>query len=325
MLVRTSGLNVARACELLELRRGRYYDWLGDWKEAGRQGLGDQMSGPNNCPHTLLDEEKQTVYEMAEKNPKMKHRKLAYWMQNEGICYVSPSSVYRLLKARGLIKERDTETRAAPDSRDDGPDGPNQQWHTDITYVKVNGRWAKLVSFLDGYSRKIVHWKLAFSISAGQVSRVYDEALKKEGLLEAKTKPKVISDNGPRFVGRGFTGLLEELGVDHRTIPVDHPESNGKIEVYHKTLKYERVYLQEQYESLVEARENIEEFVVFYNGKRLHQGIEYVTPNQKHDGKAEAIIEERKENHKDAIERRKRINRERSETGKTKESAKESV
>jgi transposase InsO family protein len=273
----------------------------------------------------LLEDEKETVYEMAKTHPNMNHRKLAYWMQNEGICYVSPSSVYRLLKARGLIKERDMDDRQAPDSRDDGPDGPNQQWHTDITYVKVNGRWAKLVSFLDGYSRKIVQSKLSFSLSAHHVSRVYDEALKNEGLLEANDKPKVVSDNGPRFVGRGFTGLLDELGVQHRTIPVNHPESNGKIEVYHKTLKYERVYLQGEYESLVEAREDIEEFVTFYNTTRLHQGIDYVTPNQKHNGKAEAIIEERNQNHQEAIERRKRINQERSEPGKTKEEIRESV
>jgi len=325
MLVRTSGLSVQRSCELLGLRRERFYDWMDRWESAGREGLMDRMSGSENCPHTLLDEEKQTVFEMAEKHPEMKHRKLAYWMQNEGICYVSPSSVYRLLRARGLINERDTETRKTPVTRDDGPDGLNQQWHTDITYVKVNGRWAKLVSFLDGYSRKIVHSKCSFSISAGQVSQVYDEALKKEGLLEAPNKPKVISDNGPRFVGRGFTGLLDELGVDHRTIPVDHPESNGKIEVYHKTLKYERVYLQDEYESLVQAREDIKDFVEFYNDQRLHQGIDYVTPNQKHEGKAEAIIEERKRDHQEAIERRKRINRERSKNGKTKERLEESV
>ncbi len=182
-MVRTSGLSIQRSCKLLGLRRERFYDWKDRWESAGRDGLMDDMSGPGSCPHSLLPEEEETVYEMANKHPDLKHRKLAYKMQNEGTCYVSPSSVYRLLKERGLIKERDMDGEDAPDSRDDGPDGPNQQWHTDITYVKVNGRWAKLVSFLDGYSRKIVHWNLAFSISAHQVSPVYDEALKKEGLL----------------------------------------------------------------------------------------------------------------------------------------------
>jgi len=325
MLVRTSGLDVSRACELLELRRGRFYDWLRTWTQSGTEGLRDQISGPQPCPHSLLPDEKEAVYEMAEENPQIKHRKLAYRLQNDGICYVSPSSVYRLLKARGLVKERDTEGPSAPDSRDDGPTERNRQWHTDITYVNVNGRWAKLVSFLDGYSRKIVHGKLAYSISAGQVSRVYDEALKKEGLLEADNKPSVVSDNGPRFVGRGFTGLLEELGVNHRTIPVDHPESNGKIEVWHKTLKYERIYVQAEYETLMEARQDIGEFVGWYNGERLHQGIDYVTPNQKHGGVAEQIIQEREQNHKKAIKRRKRINRERSENGKTQERIEESV
>lgn len=325
MLVRTSGLDVTRACELLELRRGRFYDWLRAWKQDGTEGLRDQMSGPDHCPHTLLEEEKEAVYEIAEECPEVKHRKLAYRLKNEGTCFVSPSSVYRLLKARGLIKERDTDGRESPERQDEGPQAPNEEWHTDITYVKVNGRWAKLVSFLDGYSRKIIHWKLAYSLSAAQVSDVYDEALKKEGLLEAETKPTVISDNGPRFVGRGFTGLLDELGVNHRTIPVNHPETNGKIEVYHKTLKWEHIYLQVEYDSLIEARADIDQFNEFYNDDRIHQGIDYVTPNEKHRGIAEQIIEEREQQHQEAIERRKQINRERSENGKTKERIEESV
>lgn len=232
-MVRTSGLSVQRSCELLGLRRERYYDWTKRWDKAGRDELMDQMSGPKHCPHTLLDEEKQTVYEMAEKHPEIKHRKLAYKMQNEGHCFVSLSSVYRLLKKRGLIKERNTEDRESPQRQDEGPQTPNEEWHTDITYVKVGDRWAKLVSFLDGYSRKIVHHKLSYSLSAHQVSQVYDEALKNEGLLETTDKPDVISDNGPRFVGDGLTGLLDDLGVDHRTIPVDHPETNGKNKVFH--------------------------------------------------------------------------------------------
>lgn len=325
-LVETSGLSIQRSCELLGLRRGRYYDWKDRWQRAGRDGLMDQMSGPQSSPHSLLPEEKQTVYEMAEKFPDIKHRKLVYKMQNEGICYVSPASVYRLLKARGLVKERETEGREpAPDSRDDGPEGPNEQWHTDITYIKVNGSWAKLVSFLDGYSRKIVHWKLSFSLSARQVSRVYDEALKKEGLLEADEKPAVVSDNGPRFVGQDMSGFLDELGVDHRTIPVDHPESNGKIEVFHKKLKYERVYFREEYEGLMEAREDIGTFIEHYNEDRLHQGIGYVTPDQKHQGTAQEIIEEREQKHQEAMNRRKQINQERSKNGKTKEPFGETV
>lgn len=325
-MVQTSGLSVRKSCELLGLNRPRYYDWKARWEKAGREGLMDRMSGPDNCPHSLLDEEKETVYEMAEKHPEIKHRKLAYKMQNEGHCYVSPSSVYRLLKARGLIKEREIDPDGSvPNSRDDGPDTPNRQWHTDITYVPVGDRWAKLVSFLDGYSRKIVHQRLSHSLSAYEVSQVYDEALKQEGLLGSDKKPAVISDNGPRFVGQDMTGLLDELGVDHRTIPVNHPESNGKIEVFHRTLKYERVYLKEQYETLHEAREDIEGFIDHYNTKRLHQGIDYVTPNQKHAGHAEQVIDERERQHEEAIKRRKQINQERSKDGKTKKLSKESV
>lgn len=328
MLVRTSGLDTIRACELLELRRGRFYRWLRAWKQEGIEGLRDHMSGPEHCPHALLSEEKQTVIEKALDQPKTKHRKLAYELQNAGECFVSPSSVYRLLKARGLIQKRETHERSF-ESVHEGPEGPNEQWHTDITYIRAGGRWAYLVSFLDGYSRKIVHQKLAYSLSGKQVSKVYDEALKKEGLLNTEDKPTVISDNGPRFVGQGFTSLLDDLGVKHRTIPVDHPESNGKIEVFHKTLKYERVYLREAYPTLQQAREDIESFIEHYNTERLHQGIDFVTPQQKHQGQAKQIVKEREKQHQQAIQRRKRINRQRanndSEHGKTKKQNAESV
>jgi len=326
MLVRTSGLSVKKSCKLLELKRGRYHRWFRAWKEEGPEGLRDKMSGPESCPHSLLEEEKQAVYKEADENPDVKHRKLAYQLQNKGICFVSASSVYRLLKEQDLIKEREKISGPkAPDSRDDGPKEPNKQWHTDVSFIRVNGRWAKLVSFLDGYSRKIIHWKLAYSLSAWDVSRVYDEAVGKEGLLEEKEKPDIVSDNGPRFVGRDFTALLEELGVKHRRIPVNHPESNGKIEVFHKTLKYEGVYRQKEYETLAEARKEIDKFIRNYNENRLHQGIDYVTPVQKHEGKGDAIIEERNRKHKEAIERRKMINQKRTENGKTKDKIKESV
>ena len=187
-----------------------------------------------------------------------------------------------------------------------------------------------ILNYLDYnyYLRLVLVYKSSydtFLLSTRQVSRVYDEALKKEGLLEVKNKPAVISDNGPRFIGRGLTGLLDELGVEHRTIPVGHPETNGKMEVFHKTLKYEQIYLREIYETIGEAREDIDNFIEHYNSKRLHQAIGYVTPNQKHRLQAQEIIEERKRNHRKAIKRRKRINREKAEIGKTKKQIKESV
>lgn len=319
---------VEKTCRLLELSKSRYYDWRKKWFENGPDGLKDQTSGPEACPHQLLPEERRTVIEMALEHPNRRHRKLAKWMQNEGIAFVSESSVYRLLKRQGLIPSRPVMDR--PDR--DGEitvSRPNEMWHSDITYIPVGNGHAYLISFLDGYSRKIIHHELCRDMTATTVERLYDEALKKAGLLEADEKPILVTDHGSQYLARSFTHLLNELDVEHRLIAIGHPEANGKIEVFHKTIKYEHVYVQQRYDSFYQAKDDIDQFVRYYNTKRLHQSIGYVTPEQKYQGEAEAIIEEREQKHQEAIERRKRLNRQRNQaeakSGKTTNEFSESV
>jgi len=309
-IVEESNFTIKKTCEILQLNPDRYYRWRSWFNANGIKGLENNKSKPGSCPHSLLETEKQKIIEYALDNPDTRHRKLAYEMQNKDIVYVSPSSVYRVLKENDLIPSQEYHQEESADGKIEVQE-PNQMWHIDITYIPVANDHAYLISVLDGYSRCIVHSKLSLTMTTEDIKEVMSRALFKADLFEVSEdeRPKLISDNGTQLVSNSFQKFLSDLDIEHIRTAVRHPESNGKIEVFHKTLKHENVYIKEKYQSFYEARDDIEEFIETYNHTRLHQGIEFVTPHQKYTGKAEEIIETRKESHQNAIERRKRLNR----------------
>ena len=151
-IVEESELSKKKVCETLKLNRSRYYRWNRRYEEHGFAGLKDKKPTPNGPVHSLLDEEKEAIIEYALDNPDTRHRKLAYELQNEDIVYVSPSSVYRVLKAEGLINER---TEPQQDTSADGKievEKPNKMWHLDITYIPIKDIHAYQITVLDGCS-----------------------------------------------------------------------------------------------------------------------------------------------------------------------------
>ncbi len=294
----------------MELNPGRYYSWKRRFQASGREGLRNHKSSPGSCPHALLEEEKEAIIDYALKHPDTRHRKLAYNMQDEGVVYASPSTVYRVLKAENLIPSKDYHKERKADGKIE-VSTPNVLWHTDITYIPVEDGHAYLISVLDDYSRYVIHSELSRTMTADDMERILSRALYKADLFEApaEERPALISDNGTQLIAKSFTSFLEEWDIEHIRTAVRHPETNGKIEVLHKTIKYENVYVKERYQSFYEAKKDIEDFIDKYNHTRLHQGIDFVTPYQKYTGKAEKIINKRKKQHKKAIERRKRFNR----------------
>lgn len=309
-IIEQSDSTIKKTCEVLQLNPDRYYRWRLRFDANGIKGLKNNKSKPGSCPHSLLDEEIQKIIEYALDNPDTRNRKLAYEMQNKDIVYVSPSSVYRVLKENNLISSQEYHQEKSADGKIEVQE-PNQMWHIDITYIPVANDHAYLISVLDGYSRHIVHSKLSLTMTTEDVKEVMSRALFKADLFEVPEdkRPTLISDNGTQLVSNSFQEFLFGLDIEHIRTAVRHPESNGKIEVFHKTLKHENVYIKEKYQSFYEARDDIEEFIETYNHTRLHQGIEFVTPYQKYTGQAEEIIKARKESHQNAIERRKRLNR----------------
>lgn len=309
-IVENSGFSNKFALEKLKLNPDRYYRWKRKYKSQGMEGLRNHKSSPKSCPHKLLEEEREAIIDYALKHPDIRHRKLTYNMQDEEIAFVSPSTVYRVLKSEDLIPEQDYHEPQEADGKIN-VSGPDQMYHIDITYIPVNNQHSYLISVLDGYSRKIIHSELSLTMTAEDMKRVLNKAMFKAGLFEKPEdqRPVLVSDNGTQLVANSFKDFLKEWDIKHIRTAVKHPESNGKIEVFHKTIKYEKVYVQEQYKSFYEAKKDIEEFIEYYNSSRLHQGIGFVTPNQKYNGEEEKIKNERKQKHQKAIERRKRLNR----------------
>ena len=203
------------------------------------------------------------------------------------IVAVSPSSVYRVLKDAGVMDRWNRK----PSKKGTGftqPIGPHEHWHVDIAYLNIRGTFYYLCSVLDGFSRSIVHWEIRESMTEADVEIVLQRA--REKFPEAR--PRIISDNGPQFVAKDFKEFIRLAGMTHvRTSPY-YPQSNGKLERYHKTIKGECIRPQTPL-TLADARRIVARFVEEYNTERLHSAIGYITPTDKLAGRAETIFAER--------------------------------
>jgi transposase InsO family protein len=117
-------------------------------------------------------------------------------------------------------------------------------------------------------------------------------------------RPRIISDNGPQFIAKDFKEFIRICGMTHvRTSPY-YPQSNGKIERWHKTLKGECIRIKTPL-SVDDSRRIVDEFVVHYNEVRLHSAIGYVTPADKLAGRDTGIFTERDRKLDAARERRR--------------------
>jgi transposase InsO family protein len=219
-------------------------------------------------------------------------------MLDDDVVAVSPASVYRVLKAAGRLDRK----WLSPSKKGTGfvqPLRPHEHWHVDISYINVQGTFYYLTSILDGASRYIVHWELRESMTERDVETIVQRALEKH----PGEKPRIISDNGPQFIARDFKEFIRIVGITHvRTSPY-YPQSNGKLERWHGSLKRECVRPACP-ASLEEARNRVTAFVAHYNHVRLHSAIGYITPADKLGGLAYVIFAERDRKLEEARTRR---------------------
>lgn len=235
----------------------------------------------------LLAEEKQAILDYQAEHPDEGYRRLCFMMLDDDIVAVSPSSVYRVLKRAGRIGRH----KHAPSSKGQGFDQPTQahaHWHMDISYLNICGTFYYLCAILDGYSRYIVHWEIHETMTEAQVELI----LQRGREAFPGVTPRIISDNGPQFVARDFKAFVRWCGMTHvRTSPF-YPQSNGKIERWHGTLKHECIRPLTPL-SLEDARRIVANYVKEYNTVRLHSAIGYVTPQARLEGSDQQIITER--------------------------------
>lgn len=208
--------------------------------------------------------------------------------------YVSESSVYRLLKAHDLIASPAFIVIKAADEFNDKTTAPNQLWQTDFTYLKITGwGWYYLSTVLDDFSRFIVAWKLCATMKAQDVTATLDLALAASGVdqMTVAHRPRLLSDNGSSYVASDLADWLNKQNIEHVRGAPYHPQTQGKIERWHQTLKnrilLEHYYLPRDLERQVAA------FIEHYNHARHHESLDNLTPADVYFGRAEAVLLER--------------------------------
>jgi putative transposase len=248
----------------------------------------------------LEDWEKQAILAYHAENPLEGYRRLTFMMLDADVVAVSPSSVYRVLRDAGLMDRRDTK----PSLKGKGfqqPLRPHEHWHVDVSYLNVAGTFFYLCSLLDGCSRYIVHWEIRERMTEADVETIIQRARERH----PDARPRIISDNGPQFIAKDFKEFIRICGMTHvRTSPY-YPQSNGKIERWHRSLKSECIRPGAPL-SLEDARRLVERYVRHYNDVRLHSAIGYVTPATKLAGCEATVFAERDRKLVAARERREK-------------------
>jgi hypothetical protein len=233
------------------------------------------------------------------KNPLEGYRRLTFMMLDADIVAVSPASVWRVLSRAGLMRK----WSGKPSKKGTGfeqPPQPHQHWHIDVSYLNVCATFYYLCSILDGYSRFLVHWDLRESMTEADIEIILERAKERY----PGVRPRVISDNGPQFIAKDFKEFIRLSGMTHvRTSPY-YPQSNGKIERWHKSLKGECIRPGTPL-SLEDALRLVEGYVEHYNNVRLNSAIGYITPKDMLAGHQQEIQAERDRKLDAAREQRK--------------------
>jgi len=223
--------------------------------------------------HWLLDWEREAIIEYAKRHTGEGYRRLTYMMIDEDVVCASPSSVYRVLKKAGLLNKWNTVSTKPKGNGFTQPKNFNEHWHTDIKYVNFKGTFLFLISVIDGYSRYIVHHDLRTHMQEFDVQLVIQAALEKY----PDAQPRIITDNGPQYISKDFSRFLKFAELQHVRTSVMYPQSNGKIERFHRTIQSECISKRSLI-NLNDAKHQINEFIKVYNSKRLHSSLFYLTP-----------------------------------------------
>ena len=294
-----AGATVAQACRVLRLNRTRLYRWVRGEKmdEVRVEDLEDRPPIAQVVRHRIAREERETILEMAQQEEwaDLRHRKLAHMLGRLKKVFVSESTVLRVLQAARLVAPPPARHRPNRQKPEVKADGPYQVWRWDISYVAVGAAFWYLVAILDQYSRKIVGWGFFPQATQAEVKRVWDQALASEGLLETEGKkmPQAVSDRGPQMKAKSIRAFFRDLGIGQLFCRPHTPDDNAEMESFFATLKCERLY-RGSYDDPFLAEAGIADFIAYYNNGRLHQGIGFVTPQERHEGKDQEIREERR-------------------------------
>jgi putative transposase len=300
-----SGWPAKRTLAALGIPRRTYYRWLKE--EAWARALPAEPVQPVQ-PYEALAEEKEAVLAYARRHPELRHRELAWRMVDEDVACLSASTVYRILKEADLVCpwRRRAKRRRAEEEKATRPD---QRWVTDLMQVQVGAGTYYFVSFMDEYSRYIVHHELLLGVDGVSVSVAAQAAIETLPRGEdgrPRERPEVQSDNGSGFIAREFLAVLKEHGLGHHRIKPHCPEENGVIERSFRTLR--EALEGEELTNLLEAERVLARLVRWYNEERLHSALGYLPPVVVYRGDPAGRREERRRKLVQARHRRREKN-----------------
>jgi len=305
-LVEASHLPVNKTLEKIGVSRTTFYRWCDIYARFGETGLDDRRSGPGRVWNRIPDDVRRDLVDMALERPELSPREIAVTFTDERGYFVSEASVYRLLKAHDLITSPAFAVIKAADEFKDKTTAPNQLWQTDFTYLKVIGwGWFYLSSILDDYSRYIIAWKLCTTMKASDVTDTLQLALDASGIEEATGahRPRLLSDNGSSYIASDLAEWLEDKKMGHVRGAPNHPQTQGKIERWHQTLK-NRILL-ENYFLQGDLEAAIDDFVGHYNYRRYHESLKNLTPADVYSGRGQTILLEREKIKRRTFEKRR--------------------
>jgi putative transposase len=288
---RRSGWPARKTLAALGVAPRSYYRWL---KEEAWARQRPAEPAPPVSPYEALSEEKKAAISYARKHPELRHRELAWRMVDEDVAYLSPSTVYRILKEADLVCpwRRRAKRKKALEEKATRPD---QRWSTDLMHVQVGGRIYYFVAFLDEYSRYIVHHEMLLGMDGLTVSLAAQKAIEtlpKGPGGKPLVTPLIRSDNGSCYISKEFRVVLQENGLGHHRIQPHCPEENGLMERANRTLR--ESLDGEDLTDLLTAERVIARLVRRYNEERLHSALGYLPPWEFYRGEPSVRFEERR-------------------------------
>jgi transposase InsO family protein len=306
-LIEGTDLPVRETLRQLGVPRSTFYGWYQCYVAQGFDGLHDKKPAARPRWNAIPEAVQQQVLDLALERTDLSPRELAFRYTDEKRYFVSESSVYRILKAADLITSPAYILLSASDAFKSPATRVHEMWQTDFTYFRiVNWGWYYLSTVLDDFSRYIIAWKLSPTMGATDVTETLDQALAVTGVNQVRVKhrPRLLSDNGSAYVSGELRQYLGDRRMAHTRGAPYHPQTQGKIERYHRTMK--NVVKLQHYYFPWELESALRDFVAYYNNERYHESLDNVTPADVYFGRQYAVLTERHKIKRLTMKRRKK-------------------
>lgn len=305
-LVEQSNIPAKKALDRLGIPRTTFYRWYDKYQQGGAEALEDKAPMPARVWNRIPDDVREKILDLALEQPELSPRELAVCFTDTERYFVSEASVYRLLKAHDLITSPAFIVIKADNEFKDKTNAPNEMWQTDFTYLKVIGwGWFYLSTILDDYSRYVIAWKLCTTMETRDVTDTLELALQASGCnqVNVQHRPRLLSDNGPSYISSELAQWLGGNGMDHVRGAPYHPQTQGKIERWHQTMK-NRILL-ENYFLPGDLKAQIDKFIDHYNHDRYHESLKNLTPADVYFGRGDDILRQRERIKQNTINERR--------------------